>query len=192
MKVHADCKRRDVSYNVGDWVYVKLRPYRQISVSNTNYHKLAKRFYGPFQISDKIGDVAYRLHLPPSSKIHPVFHCSLLKPHHGPLVHVTDPLPPSSHDNHPLIDPLAILEHKWDSNTSPPTLMVLVQWLGLAPEDTTWEKWTDIQTTFHLEDKVIFPAEDDDSSSPVNSPTTLTRPKRATRRPIYLNDYVDS
>nr|KYP47835.1 Transposon Ty3-I Gag-Pol polyprotein [Cajanus cajan] len=47
MKHSADSKRRDVYYKVGDWVYVKLRPYRQLSVSGS-YHKLSKRFYGPF------------------------------------------------------------------------------------------------------------------------------------------------
>lgn len=51
IKVHADSKRRDVSFKVGDWVYVKLRPYRQSSVSGATYHKLSKRFYGPFQVT---------------------------------------------------------------------------------------------------------------------------------------------
>ncbi|KAI4313481.1 hypothetical protein L6164_026460 [Bauhinia variegata] len=187
MKSQADSKRRDVSYNVGDWVYVKLRPYRQSSVSQALYHKLSKRFYGPFQISERIGIVAYQLNLPVSSKIHPVFHCSLLKPHQGPLVHVTDPLPPTSYENHPLIEPLAILESKWDNNSSPPNLMVLVQWLGLPPEDTTWEKWETLQHIFHLEDKVSSPAEGEDNNLP-----QLVQPKRITRRPTYLDDYVDT
>lgn len=185
MKSQADDKRHDVSYHIGDWVYVKLRPYRQTSVSLANYNKLSKRFYGPFQISEKIGVVSYHLDLPPTSKIHNVFHYSLLKPHQGPLVHVIDPLPPNSYDKHPLIKPLAILDSKWDNATSPPTLLVLVQWCGLAPEDTTWEKWDDLQLMFHLEDKVSLPAVGDDSN-------TMVRPKRTTHRPKYLNDYVDT
>lgn len=38
-----------------------------------------------------------------------------------------------------------------------PTKHVLVQWVGLTPEYTTWKKWDDLNLTFHLEDKVLFP-----------------------------------
>jgi len=85
MKHFADIHRCAVSYKVGEWVYVKLRPYRQLSVSGARYQKLGKYYYGSFEIIEAIGFVAYRLALPDSAKIHPVFHCSLLKPHRGPL-----------------------------------------------------------------------------------------------------------
>lgn len=100
MKAQADNKHRNVLYMVGDWVYVKLQPYRQTSFSHTSFNKLSKPYYEPFQISETIGAVAYRLALPESSKIHNVFHCYLLKPHHGPVVNVIDPLPPHATDNH--------------------------------------------------------------------------------------------
>lgn len=109
MKASAKTHRRDVSYNVGDWVYVKVRPYRQQSLSGSRYQKLGKRYYGPFQISAVINPVAYRLTLPPVAKIHPVFHCSMLKPHHGPI-HSSLDLPATFCDGKPLIQPLAILD----------------------------------------------------------------------------------
>lgn len=49
MKTQADSKQRDVSYKVGDLIYVKLRPYCQTSVSRDSHHKLSKIYYGPFQ-----------------------------------------------------------------------------------------------------------------------------------------------
>lgn len=94
MKQIADNHRRDVEFAVGDWVYVRLRPYRQVSVAgHNNYNKLLKRFFGPYQITERLGKVAYRLELPSNSKIHPIFHCSVLKPHQGPPTDTLSPLP---------------------------------------------------------------------------------------------------
>ncbi|MCH94048.1 hypothetical protein A2U01_0015003 [Trifolium medium] len=211
MKYFADQKRRDLSFDVNSWVYVKLRPYRQKTATSASYTKLSQRYYGPFQVLARIGQVAYHLNLPPSSKIHPVFHCSLLKQHQGPIdtIDTTAPtLPPNSVNNHPLVTPLAILASKWDSSTDPPTRMLLVQWQGLNPEDTSWEDWPNLSKTYHLEDKVSFPAEGDvsnpiiintptiseDSNSRPNNktdqPKDVVQGKRTARRPGHLKDYV--
>ena len=136
MKVNDDKHRHDVHYVVGDWVFLRLRPYRQKSMTPT-YSKLAKRFFGPYQVTERIGPVAYKLALPTDSRIHNVFHVSLLKAHHGPPPSNDNPLPSLAVDHHPVVKPLTILDWKWDLSVTPPQRMVLVQWMGLPPEDTS-------------------------------------------------------
>jgi len=182
MKKNVDSHRRDVHFNIGDWVFVRLRPYRQTSLQ-PHY---SKRFYGPFCIQEHIGAIAYRLQLPTHSKIHLVFHVSLLTPYKGPTPTTLNPLPPLQPNNHPVAEPLSILDWKWDHNHDPPVRKALVQWAGLAPEDTSWEDWNSLCTSYNLGDKVVLPEEGIDSN---NNPDN-TRPTRTHKRPTYLQDYI--
>jgi hypothetical protein len=58
---------------------LKLQPYAQSSLASHANQKLAFIFIGPFPIVQKVGAVAYKLELPQSSTIHPIFHVSELK-----------------------------------------------------------------------------------------------------------------
>jgi hypothetical protein len=56
--------------------YLKLQPHIHHAFGVHLNLKLRTRYYGPFRVSNKIGQAAYKLHLPESAGIHPVFHVS--------------------------------------------------------------------------------------------------------------------
>jgi hypothetical protein len=79
MKAQADKHRQERTFAVGDWVYMKLQPYAQMSIHRRSNHKLSYKFFGSFLVLQRVGKVAYKLQLPESSKTHPVVHVSQLK-----------------------------------------------------------------------------------------------------------------
>lgn len=79
MKTSADKGRTEDQFDEGDWVFVKLRPYRQHSLRSTSQHKFSMKYFGPYKVLKRVGMVAHKLELPEAARIHPVFHISLLK-----------------------------------------------------------------------------------------------------------------
>ena len=90
-KNYADPKRRDVEFQVGDYVFLKVSPMKGVMRFGKK-GKLAPRYIGPFEILERIGMVAYRLALPPDmSQVHPVFHVSMLREYILDPLHVLQP-----------------------------------------------------------------------------------------------------
>jgi hypothetical protein len=78
-KSYVDHRRRELSFKVQDFVYLKVSPMRGLRHFKVRGN-LTPRFIGPFKILEKRGEVAYRLKLPPLlSDMHDVFHVSQLK-----------------------------------------------------------------------------------------------------------------
>lgn len=147
MKEQADKKRTKKEFQVGDFVYVKLQPYRQSSVAYRSNHKLAPKYFGPFPVIDKVGQVAYKLHLPASSRIHPVFHVSQLKKHVG-TAPVSSTLPEMDDTGQLSAIPVAILDRKLAKRGANAAVYVLVHWSNAAVSEATWESYEDMEIRF--------------------------------------------
>lgn len=137
MKNQADRKRTDAVFNVGDWVFIKLQPYRQRSLTQQPSHKLSKRFFGPFQILERIGQVAYRLELPDSAQLHNVFHISKLKLCRGDPNIQQLPFPEVFKEQQPVFQPVAILGSRLILLREQPTQQYLVQWENHSAAEAT-------------------------------------------------------
>jgi len=157
MKHVADRMRREVEFQVGDLVLLKLHPYRQHSVFKRSHQKLANRFYGPFPVEQRLGKVAYRLSLPPEAKIHPVFHVSLLKKYVGASLPAVVDLPSISDEGQIQVEPEQVVDTRWIKRGTKFIEESLVQWKSLPAKDATWEDTHLLKQQFpalHLEDKV--------------------------------------
>ena len=86
-KSYADAHRSDRRYEVGDQVFVRIKPNKS-TIRFGKGTKLSPRFIGPFKIMERVGPVAYRLALPSHlHRIHNVFHVSVLRHYVADLSH---------------------------------------------------------------------------------------------------------
>jgi hypothetical protein len=156
MKKFADLRRTEREFEVGQYVYLRLQPYRQASVAHRRSLKLSPRFYGPFRILRRVGQVAYELDLPPEARIHPVFHVSQLKPKLGSASTALPRLPPV--DSHGVLrpEPAEILGRRFSPRNNRAFTEILVRWEGQSAADATWEAFHSLKDAYpHLVGKVF-------------------------------------
>ncbi|KAJ4758083.1 polyprotein [Rhynchospora pubera] len=156
MKEGYDKAHRDVSYSIGQWVLLRLNHRLAVGIRTKTNAKLAPRFYGPYKILERVGEVAYRLELPANARIHDVFHVSLLKPFHGTPPSELPPLPPLRH-GHVTREPSAVTSIRHRDNS----VEVLVEWKDHEKSDASWEdfSWFRAQyPSFQLADELLAQA----------------------------------
>lgn len=156
MKVYADKHRFEREFEVGDWVYLGLQPYRQKTVAIRKNLKLLPPFFGLFQVIQRIGNVAYKLDLPSSAKVHPVFLVSCLKNKLGQSITPLSTLPPVDAHGEFQPEPELVLNRRIAKYRGRAITEVLIHWAGTSPEDDSWESLWKLQQQFpHLVDKVL-------------------------------------
>ncbi|WVZ74917.1 hypothetical protein U9M48_023032 [Paspalum notatum var. saurae] len=151
-KSYADKRRRELAFDEGEYVYLKVSPLRGTKRFRTR-GKLAPRYIGPFRIKQKVGDLAYELELPEHlSGVHPVFHVSQLRkclrlPEEQISLEAVD-----LQDNLEYLEyPVQILERaeKGTRRTRIPVCKVL--WSNHSEREATWEKESELREMYpHL------------------------------------------
>ncbi|XP_071939920.1 uncharacterized protein [Coffea arabica] len=145
MKKYADEKRSEMDFSEGDWVYLRLQPYRQSSVALRGNTKLSAKYFGPYKIEERIESVAYRLSLPKSSKVHPVFHVSLVKRKVGNEVTPTLQLPETNEKGHWRVEPVAVRNRRMAKKKNAAATKWLIHWWGTNPAEATWKDAKEIK-----------------------------------------------
>ncbi|KAI3810835.1 hypothetical protein L1987_20458 [Smallanthus sonchifolius] len=140
-KSYADKRRRDLEFQVGDMVLLKVSPWKGI-IRFRKRGKLSPRFVGPFKILARVGQVAYRLDLPVElSGIHPTFHVShLSKCLAEDTAHI--PYHEIEVDNslNYVEEPIAILDRAEKRLRNKSIQLVKIQWKHRKGSEATWEK----------------------------------------------------
>ncbi|MCO5584567.1 hypothetical protein L7F22_038497 [Adiantum nelumboides] len=159
-QTYANKAHKKVTFEKGDFVFLKV-PTKSKTMKMEKCDKLSSKYCGFFKILKKIGDVAYKLELPESSQVHPVFHVSKLKKSIHGLENVVSPdilvdlieLPQIPHE------PERILGYR-DRHTCHKIYQeVLVKWTDMEEEAATWECRSAIAKQFF---HIVF--EDENSS----------------------------
>jgi hypothetical protein len=140
MKQQADQHRSERSFEVGDWVFLRLQPYKQMSLKQAKKdNKLSPKYYGPYKVLQKIGTMAYKLELPASSRVHPVFHVSCLKKVIGDKIPVQTIFPELDEEGKMILEPEAITDTRIRQLRNRSISEYLIKWRKLLAEDSTWE-----------------------------------------------------
>ena len=148
-KSYADLHRRNLEFEVGDHVFLKISPVKGV-MRFGKFGKLSPRYVGPFEILRRVGVVAYQLALPPTlTSAHDVFHISMLKKYIPDASHKIDFSELKIKEDMSYIEkPLKILDTKERVLRTKTIPMVKVLWRNHALEEATWEVEEDVRKKY--------------------------------------------
>jgi transposase InsO family protein len=160
-----DAKHKRIEFAAGDKVWLLSPNIRTERPSK----KLDWKRLGPYIIEERIGLQAYRLKLPSSMKVHPVFHVSLLDPYKSSTIpdRTQDPPPPVVVDDELEWEVEEILDSKFRRRQ----LFYKVRWINYPPSDDSWQPASDLANSQDLVDEF--------HSRYPNKPRSLSRARSA-------------
>lgn len=165
MRGLANAHRTDIHLQIGDWVFLKLEPYRQSSLAGSPYHKLTSQYFGPYPVVERVGGIPYTLLLPRKVLIHPTFHISQLKLCHSiPSEIIHPPVLDLSSSFCPV--PELVLPKWLIKKGNKVVAQCLIKWTGLDTSYATCELASTLRIcfpSFSLEDKGVVPQGDVDT-----------------------------
>ncbi|KAF5958330.1 hypothetical protein HYC85_005555 [Camellia sinensis] len=136
----ADRRRRPLAFETGDHVFLKISPKRGLMRFGKS-GKLCPRFIGPFEILERIGEVVYRLALPPQLfGVHDVFHVSMLRKYEPDPSHVLDWTDLEVDEDASYEErPVRVLDRRDQVLRGKTIPLVKVLWKRHGVEEATWE-----------------------------------------------------
>ncbi|XP_048491898.1 uncharacterized protein LOC125493114 [Beta vulgaris subsp. vulgaris] len=137
---YADLRRKPISFTVGDKVLLKVSPMKEVARFGQK-GKLSPKYVGPYEILERIGEVAYRLAMPPElSRVQDVFHVSQLRRYRSDPSHVIPIESVSIEPNMTFEErPVQILDRQNRALRRKVIPLVKVLWRSQKYEEATWE-----------------------------------------------------
>jgi hypothetical protein len=148
-KSYHDKRRKALEFQEGDHVFLRVTPVTGVGRALKS-RKLTPRFVGPYQILQRIGEVAYRIALPPSlANLHDVFHVSQLRKYIADPSHVIQMDDVQVRDNLTVeVLPVKIDGREMKRLRGKEIALVKVLWGGPAGESWTWEREDQMKESF--------------------------------------------
>ncbi|XP_070004550.1 uncharacterized protein [Nicotiana sylvestris] len=153
-KSYLDVRRRDLEFKEDDWVFLKVSPMKGIMRFGRR-GKLSSRYVEPYKIIQRIGQVAYKLELPPEmSLVHPVFHVSMLRKVVGDpsTIVPVETIEVNEELSYEKV-PVSILDKQVRKLRNKEIASVKVLWRNQQVEEATWEAEEEMRKKYpHLFD----------------------------------------
>ena len=149
-KSYANMKRKDIRYEIGDKVFLKVSPWKKV-LRFGKKGKLSPRFIGPYEVIEKVGPVAYQLALPPNlEKIHNFFHVSMLRryrldPSHVVSSKTIELRPDLTYEEEPVEILAREVQELWNKKIP----LVKVLWRNHKTEEATWKSEETMRQQYH-------------------------------------------
>ncbi|XP_074278060.1 uncharacterized protein LOC141601666 [Silene latifolia] len=148
-KSYADLRRSDIEFAVGNKVFLKMSSMKGM-MRFSKRGKLSQKYIGPYDILDRVGEVAYSLALPPFlARAHNVFHVSQLRKYVSDPTHVLAAEIVEMDENLSYVEVAKeILDRKVRKTRNGEIALVKVLWSNHKVEEATWEAEAEIKEKY--------------------------------------------